>query len=378
MSTPPGGYGPGIGHDVLNKAAPQVDRSGEFGRRHLEYEMMLATPEEAGLEAAGALISRAGGIFLRSSRAGYRLHGILPHAGQLRPFADGALVELREATQISIATLAMRKCLGWERRAAMRTDPATSAVSCRRQMRYSAGEEFPSSHFEIAMDHSSPDPVRSILNELRSDQRRFQRTEGYTRLLAVLEQGCSPRALIELLREHNSFAGDLLWTVCELENVEPYADEAALHLHSPDPGTAGYALEVLLRGARDSRQLDVALRFLESAPLPVVEHGTIVLASQGLERARDVFRLGHWSWAADQVEELLRGSLDIGKLVETTAALVGDSRPDRLFLGLVLAVICSEHDERAVLVLEQSGLDRFGSISSQLRRMFEHRWLGPG
>jgi hypothetical protein len=212
------------------------------------------------------------------------------------------------------------------------------------------------------------------LEELTSDPVRFQRTDGYERLLARLEEGCSPTALKEVLREDTSFAGDLLWTVCELDNVEPYVEEAALHLGSPDRGTAGYALEVVLRGAHDSRHLEAALTVLETAPPPVFEHGVLVLASQGLDRARDVFRVGGWSWAAEQVDELARGPQDIETTVEKIAMLVNDPGPDQAFVGLMIAVLASEQDERVVRVLEESGPEQFQSIPAQLRKMFQHRW----
>jgi hypothetical protein len=181
--------------------------------------------------------------------------------------------------------------------------------------------------------------------------------------------------LKQLLREQVSFAGDLLWTVCELEFVDTYCAEAALQVRSSDAGTSGYALEILLRGARDDQYLGLALEVLEAAPMRVFEHAVFVLASQGVERAREVFRVGGWRWAADRVEDLHRELPDIEKLVETIAELVDDAGPERLFLGLMLAVLGSERDERAVQVLERVGPDRFHGISVQLRRMFERRWL---
>jgi hypothetical protein len=224
------------------------------------------------------------------------------------------------------------------------------------------------------MDHSLVDPLRTILEELRSNPVRFRRTEGYERLLGLLENGCSATALHELLRTDADFVGDLLWTVCELDDVAPYVDEAVIQLRSSDAGALGYAIEILLRGARDAEHLTVAMHFLESAPTPVFEHAAFVLASQGLDRAREAFDNGGWLWAAQQMTELLHGSATPEDLSDTITSLVDSSAPERAFVGLMLTVLAAERAEGPVLALERSASQRFPSVAVQLRKMFQHRW----
>ena len=215
------------------------------------------------------------------------------------------------------------------------------------------------------------DPVRNILEELKADPERFQKTAGYQRLLALLQSGHSPIAVKELLSGDAPFVGDILWTVCELDNPQPYVEEAARHVAASDRGTAAYAIEVLLRGAQESDILEVALGCLETAPLPVLEHAILVLAAQGISRARDVFRLGNWPWAAILMDKLLDGS----RVQESAVrALITDPRQDHLMVGLVLATIASEKDRRASLILQRSELEWVRDFAGQLQRMFEHKW----
>jgi hypothetical protein len=219
------------------------------------------------------------------------------------------------------------------------------------------------------------DPVRSTLEELKANPQRFQRRGGYERLLALIEEGHPPDALEDLLGEESSFAGDLLWTVCELEDVERYVAKAAIHLSASDPGTAAYAFEVLLRGARDGACLEMGLNLLRSVPVPVREHAALVLASQGLVRAKEVFRLADWNWAADLVDEFADGSRTVEATVD---ALVNDPRGDRQLVGLVLATVSSEQNEGALRVLEQSEAEWLRNFAERLRRMFQRRWAPTG
>lgn len=215
------------------------------------------------------------------------------------------------------------------------------------------------------------DPVHATLEELKSSPDRFQSTGGYDRLRALLAEGYPSRALEELLAQESSFVGDLLWTVCELEDVARYVEKAVLHLSAADPGTAGYAFEVLLRGARDSEYLQVGLNSLRSAPTSVREHAILVLASLGFGRAREVFELGSWSWAAELIDEIADGSRSAGATADT---LVTDPRAERQFVGLLLAVVGSEQEECALRALEQSEAEWIRSFAGRLRRMFQHRW----
>jgi hypothetical protein len=221
------------------------------------------------------------------------------------------------------------------------------------------------------MENQSIDMIRTIVKELRSNPRRFQRAGGYQRLLSLLEEGYSPEPVKELLREDSSFVGDVLWTVCELDNVAPYVEDAALHMGAADRGTAGYAVEVVLRGAQDSAHLRAALSLLESAPAPVREHAVFVLASQGLARVREIFLLGNWEWAARIADDALSGPLD---LEGTLKPLVDDSRAAHQLVGLTLATLAAERDERAVQIVEESRSEWARDLSVQLRRMFQHRW----
>jgi hypothetical protein len=215
------------------------------------------------------------------------------------------------------------------------------------------------------------DPVSAILEQLKADPSGFQRSGGYERLLALLQEGHSPASVKALLTGNDSFIGDLLWTVCELDDQEPYIEESARHIDSSDPGTAAYAIEVLLRAAQGSKQLQAALQRLESAPVPVLEHSILVLASQGLSRAREVFSLGGWTWAAALIDELLRGSRHLEATLETLAS---DRRQDRVLVGLVVATVASEKDGRAVRILEESKLDWVRKFAEEPRRMFQHKW----
>jgi hypothetical protein len=215
------------------------------------------------------------------------------------------------------------------------------------------------------------DSVRTLMEELKSNPHRFQKCDGYGRLLKLLRDGHSPLAVKELLQGNAEFVGDLLWTVCELDDLAPYAEEAVGHIDDPDRGTAAYAIEVVLRAAHDGDSLGAVLRRLEAAPIPVREHAVLVLASEGLVRARDVFRLGNWAWADVLLDGLLDGSRDAEA---TLRALLGDSREDRLLVGLMVAALASEHDDRAVRILEQSEREWVPDFAMQLRQMFQHRW----
>lgn len=221
------------------------------------------------------------------------------------------------------------------------------------------------------MRDSQQDPVRTTLEELRSDPSKFQKRGGYERLVGLLESGNSPLAVDEFLRDDSDLAGDVLWAVCELDDLGPYVQAAARHLNARDPGTAAYAIEILLRAAEDKGYLQAALRQLQSAPAPVRDHAALVLAGQGLNRARDVFRLGAWAWAAELTDGLLDGSRSPEAAVE---ALAADLRQDRLLVGLTLATIASEQGEWATRILDRSELESVRKFAEQLRRMFEHRW----
>ena len=89
-----------------------TDQSAEMFEAGMHLIMILnpiGGPEEAllgklGSKLAAKLAAREGSLFLRASRAGYRLHGNIPDKSLLRKTASEGLVELRELTRTSIAT----------------------------------------------------------------------------------------------------------------------------------------------------------------------------------------------------------------------------------------------------------------------------------
>ena len=81
------------------------------------------------------------------------------------------------------------------------------------------------------------DPVSEIVAELEQNPSRFRATDGYERLLNRLRDGYAPDAVKQVLRGEAAFVGDLLWTVVQLDSVEPYVSEAVRHISSPDNAT---------------------------------------------------------------------------------------------------------------------------------------------
>jgi len=227
----------------------------------------------------------------------------------------------------------------------------------------------------MPIDSLPVDPVRENLEELKANPKRFQKTGGYERLLRLLQEGCSPAAVNDLLKGEATFIGDVLWTVCELDDVSPYVAEAVHHMEASDVGTAAYAIEILLRGGDNRPELQAVFRTLESAPIAVCEHAIRVLAAQGLLRARDIFRLGDWGWAGSLFDRLARSSHAAEQILQS---LVGDSRQEHQLAGLVVATIASEHDDRAVQILEQSRSAWARDFAGQLRQIFGHRWHARG
>ncbi len=216
-----------------------------------------------------------------------------------------------------------------------------------------------------------PDPIRALLAELIVNPARFQRVDGYSRLLELLQQGGSPEAVQQFLCRDDSFIGDLLWTVCELDNVDAYVDGARRHIRAPDVGTSAYAVEVLLRSGNRPDFLNEVLDTLRSAPFQVVDHAALVLAAQGASRASDVFRLGGWAWAEVLFGEIVSGSTAVEATIEN---LLAKDSQEHLFVALVIATLASEEDERAVIVLERSQISWVCDFAAQLRRMFRRRW----
>src|SRR5262249_24475584 len=132
------------------------------------------------------------------------------------------------------------------------------------------------------------DPVGKLVDELRKNPRRFRSTGGYERLLDVLREGHPTDALTQALVEGSDVAGDLLWTIAELENVEPFAPQARQYILSPDTGTAAYAMEIVLRGGHERGDLRAALDQLRDCDVAVCEHAVRTLAGEGLSRLREI------------------------------------------------------------------------------------------
>jgi len=100
-NAPNGAAQPSVNHDLLNAAVPQILDT------HKAYDAAAhGLLEIAAAPVVGVVGKLASGavIFLRASRAGYRLHGLVPNKGQLAKMATRELVELGEMTRTSIAT----------------------------------------------------------------------------------------------------------------------------------------------------------------------------------------------------------------------------------------------------------------------------------
>lgn len=183
------------------------------------------------------------------------------------------------------------------------------------------------------------DPVQELMAELRKNPNRFRATDGYERLLAVLNEGHSVNALKTTLREGSDAAGDLLWTVAQLASVESFVPEACEHLSSPDKGTAAYAIEIVLRGGDDVASLRAAFDCLRVCDVAVCEHAVRTLAGDGLGRLREVLGTAGHTWSVALAGEL-------GGAVSRTRieSLILDGSRDRQVVGVALAALARERD----------------------------------
>lgn len=185
------------------------------------------------------------------------------------------------------------------------------------------------------------DPIDELVRELEGNPRRFRATGGYERLLGMLRKGYSGDAVKRALGEDRDLAADLLWTVAELESVTPYTAEAAHHISSDDKARAAYAMEIVLRGARDPAQLRAALAQLRSSEDAVCEHAVRVLAGQGLTRVVEILTTGGGAWRT-VAADLSRVPLP----PEVIEGLVRDPSRDRRVVGVALATLACEQDAR--------------------------------
>src|SRR5512147_970307 len=133
------------------------------------------------------------------------------------------------------------------------------------------------------------DLVGKLAQQLRESPSRFRARDGYDQLLVALREGHPPSALKQLLNEGpEEVAGDLLWVVAELEDVETFVPEACRHLSSSDTGTVAYAMEILLRGAQESAYLRAAFEKLRACHDAVCEHAVRTLVGEGLNRVKGI------------------------------------------------------------------------------------------
>lgn len=194
------------------------------------------------------------------------------------------------------------------------------------------------------------DPIRKTIAEIRQNPSRFRATNGYGRLLDLLEEGCAPDALKQELRARAESASDLLWTIVQLDNVEPYVSEASQYISSVDKATAAYAIEIVLRSSKDPVQLRIALESLRSCDVAVCEHAIRTLAAEGLKRASEVFAAAGWDWAVAITDELFENPLSL----KVVGDLVADMGRDRQIVGLILATLAMEKGQVVADCLKHS------------------------
>lgn len=197
------------------------------------------------------------------------------------------------------------------------------------------------------------DAVRELLAERRRTPDRFRATGGFERLLSLLQIGSAPAAFNDALAEHADHAGDLLWTVVQLDDVAPFVTASIPYLQNPDKATTAYAMEKVLRGARTEMQLRAALDHLASCDIAVCEHAVRTLVGEGLIRIVEIFQVGGWPWAATLAESLLLRSFRF----EILEDLISDSSRERQIVGDVLATLAWEGDRRAAKSLRCSSHD---------------------
>lgn len=188
-----------------------------------------------------------------------------------------------------------------------------------------------------------------LIEELVSNPVRFRATGGYERILDLLRAGRASGAVRMLLRDHSEVAGDVLWTIAQLDNVKAFALEAVKHLSSPDRATAAYAMEVVLRGAEDANALAAALMQLETCDTRVCEHAVRTLASEGAIRLTEILNTVGGTWRV-LAEELSGGHFSRGSL---EALFRLGSRAHQV-IGAALVTLAFEKDAGYVRILKLS------------------------
>lgn len=181
--------------------------------------------------------------------------------------------------------------------------------------------------------------VGSLMKELVSNPRRFRSTDGYERLVELLRQGDEPSELKRLLSEGSPLAGDLLWSAAELDSVEAFVEEASAYLSDADKGTAAYAVEIVLRGARAGHELRAALDQLRICDSAVCEHAVRTLVGQGSQRLIEILEAVGYTWCSDLARKISNGLSR-----EDVERLILDASRDRQVVGVVLATLAWERD----------------------------------
>lgn len=193
-------------------------------------------------------------------------------------------------------------------------------------------------------------PVSQLMEELAINPNRFRATGGYQRLLAFLREGNAPDAMKKVLGADSEIAGDLLWTVVQLEDVAPFVSAAERHLSSRDKGTAAYAMEIMLRGSQNPDQLLAVLERLQSCDAVVCEHAVRTLAGEGLTRLTEILEAVGGRWRA-LAKELSNGVIRR----EVIESLIADTTRDRQVIGLALVTLACEQDRSFADYLMASG-----------------------
>lgn len=192
-------------------------------------------------------------------------------------------------------------------------------------------------------------PASKIVEEIATNPHRFRATGGYERMLDFLRKGLAFADVKALLRDHSDVAGDVLWTVAQLDNVEPFVHDAETYLSSQDKAAAAYAMEIVLRGARDAGPLRAALEHLPTCDVAVCEHAVRTLAGEGLVRVIEILRTAGGVWRA------FAGELAHGPIRRETIERLASHRSRALqVLGLALLTLACEQDRDLLNLLKVS------------------------
>ena len=208
--------------------------------------------------------------------------------------------------------------------------------------------------------------VSLLVSELRADPVRFRATDGYIRLTKALEAGNNPKAVKEYLGEATEFAGDVLWSIAELEDVTDYVGEALHHLASADKGTAGYAMEIVLRAghAPELRAVFEQWRVCDEA---LCEKAACDLSWQGTDRLGEVLAAAGEGWCSALALKLsstlltrseIAGALCSQASLERATPAIWNSWRSRRKLGSVSTATGSIAVVRVIEPYERSALRR--------------------